>query len=139
MVIFANRYLTTLPPQEVTTMNVNNLPDENSLERLTPTEAMALASNAKLVQSARKYTAMHKLRRCESDLRAARGRVHEYEEVLANLEKEIKSAEENIEVLDSGMVGIQRLVVQAEQLKASNDTDSARSSFYASDHNYRTE
>src|SRR6202042_1316620 len=103
MVIFANRYLTTLPPQEVTTMNVNNLPDENSLERLTPTEAMALASNAKLVQSARKYTAMHKLRRCESDLRAARGRVHEYEEVLANLEKEIKSAEENIEVLDSGM------------------------------------
>ena len=115
----------TLPPQEVNTSIAINLPDTNPLDEFTPTEAMTLASNAQLVQSARKYTAMDKLRKCESDLRTAKGRVHEYEQVLVDLQNEVKEAEKNIEVLESGMVGIQRLVVQAEQLNTSDVCDSA--------------
>jgi hypothetical protein len=130
----------TLPPQEVNTSITINLPDANPLqvEEFSPTEAMALASDAKLVQSARKYTAMHKLRRCESDLRTAKGRVHEYEQVLVDLQNEVKEAEKNIEVLESGMAGIQRLVVQAElntpDVCDSADTGSAVSSYYAPNH-----
>jgi hypothetical protein len=86
---------------------------------------MDLADDAKVTQSARKDVALHKIRRCELDLEVAKGKVDQCEDTLVTLWKEVADAEANLVTLESGMVGIQRLVLEAEQIKASAHADSS--------------
>jgi len=110
-------------PQDVTSKPYNA--GGHRLQNLTPAEAMDLADDAKVTQSARKDVALHKIRRCELDLEVAKGKVHQCEDTLATLWKEVADAEANLVTLESGMVGIQRLVLEAEQIKASAHADSS--------------
>lgn len=78
---------------------------------------MTLALNMRVTESAHKDVVLHKVCRCESELEAVKDKVHELENVLPDLQREVKAAEERLRVLDNGIVDIQHLVLRAKQIQ----------------------
>jgi septation ring formation regulator EzrA len=89
---------------------------------------MSLAANAKTAQSARKYVALHKIRRCETDLKVAKDKVRACEETLIGLRKEVEEAEANLSALETGMAGIQQIMLQSDiETPSLHDTNNSGS------------
>jgi chromosome segregation ATPase len=88
---------------------------ERPFDQLTPAQVMALASSTRTAHNARKQVTLHKMRRLESELNTAKGKVRECEEGMTDLQKELEEADENLGLIDSSVADFEHLMQQAEQ------------------------
>jgi hypothetical protein len=99
-----------------------NLPNGNHHEDLSPTDALSIASRARTTYYARKFAALHQISEWEVYLDVAKGKVHECEETLQKLREEVATTEGNLGMIESGMVELQRAILEAQHsCGSSND------------------
>jgi chromosome segregation ATPase len=71
---------------------------------------MSLASRSRAAHYAQKNAALSKIFLREADLKAAKGKVHEYEEELKVLQEEVNVMEENLTKIETDMANLERLL-----------------------------
>jgi len=68
-----------------------------------------------VTQYSRKYIAIHEISEWEGHLDTAKGKVHECEDALQKLRREIEVIDDNIGKLESGMENLKHAILQEPQ------------------------
>jgi len=82
---------------------------------MSPVEAMCVVSRERVTQYSRKYIAIHEISEWEGHLDTAKGKVHECEDALQKLRREIEVIDDNIGKLESGMENLKHAILQEPQ------------------------
>jgi hypothetical protein len=98
------------------TINSNTIHplDDSCPDQLTLAPAPAQFSGSRAMLCARKHEALHKIRRWEVDLNAAKDKVLECVEALQVLREEVEEAENSLALIESGPIDMEQRILRAK-------------------------
>lgn len=92
--------------------------DYDSIDQMNPIQAIQIASSlaytTRAAHHARKHVAIHKIRRCEVELSAAKDKVLEHEKTILGLQKEVDEVDNHLEIIETGLVELELSLHRAE-------------------------